>query len=62
MDIFRVTFAGHRKIYGRCDLEDRIQKIAEKIIRNNDFVEFYVGRNGDFDISVASAIKRAQRH
>ena len=61
MDIFRVSFAGHRNIYGQCDLEDRIQKIAEEIICNNDFVEFYVGRNGDFDISAASAIKRSQK-
>ncbi len=26
-----------------------------------DYVEFYVGRNGDFDIIVASVIKRVQK-
>ena len=61
MDIFRVSFAGHRNIYGQCDLEDRIQKIAEEIICNNDFVEFYVGRNGEFDEIAASLVKLVQR-
>ena len=31
------------------------------MIQTKEFVEFYVGRNGEFDIMVASVIKRAQR-
>ena len=30
-------------------------------MRKHSFVEFFVGRNGDFDISAASAIKRARK-
>ena len=60
MDVYRVTFIGHREIYGHCHLDDEIEKIVTDLIRKKEYVEFYVGRNGDFDISVASATKRAQ--
>ena len=60
MEIYRITFAGHSIIQGQYDLEDRIEHIIREKLRMKEYVEFYVGRNGDFDISVASAIKRAQ--
>ena len=61
METYRICFCGHRKIYGYRDLEDRLEELAKKAIREQDYVEFYVGRNGDFDISAASAVKRAQK-
>ena len=60
MDIYRIAFIGHREIYGHYRLEDQIEKIVRDKLCEKEYVEFYVGRNGDFDISVASAIKRAQ--
>ena len=60
MDIYRIAFIGHREIYGQYRLEDRIEQIIREKLRENEYVELYVGRNGDFDISVASAAKRAQ--
>ncbi len=30
-------------------------------MRRKEYVEFYVGRNGDFDTMVASAVKRCQK-
>ena len=61
MEIYRVAFIGHREIYGDFHIEDEIERIARKLILEKDYVEFYLGRNGDFDIFAASAIKRAQR-
>ena len=61
VDIYRIAFIGHRKIYGNYRLEDQIEQIARNKLCEKEFVEFYVGRNGDFDISVASAVKRAQK-
>ncbi|MBQ8441078.1 MAG: hypothetical protein IJX19_10475 [Clostridia bacterium] len=61
MDIYRVTFIGHRRIEQSRMIEDQIEVIAKDLLRQKEYVEFYVGRNGDFDISVASAIKRAQK-
>ena len=60
MDIYRIAFIGHRETYGHYRLEDQIEQIARDKLYEKEYVEFYVGRNGDFDISVASAIKRAQ--
>ena len=60
MDIYRVAFIGHREI---CDIryvENEIEELALNLLRRYEFVEFNIGRNGDFDISAASAIKRAQ--
>ena len=61
MEIYQVAFIGHRRIDAYAHLEDRIEQIARDLIRQKEYVEFYVGRNGDFDIMAASAIKRTQR-
>ena len=61
VDIYRVAFIGHREIDDIRYIEDTIQGIAEGLLRTYEYVDFYVGRNGDFDISAASAIKRAQK-
>ncbi|MBO5010087.1 MAG: hypothetical protein J6D20_05260 [Clostridia bacterium] len=61
MEIYRICFCGHRKIYGYNDLEDKLEEIAINAMREHYYVDFYVGRNGDFDISAASAVKRAQK-
>ena len=60
MDVYRVAFIGHRVIYNIRYVEDRIEEIALSLLRKHQFVEFNLGRNGDFDICAASAIKRAQ--
>lgn len=60
MDIFRIAFIGHRYIEGQYHLQDRIEDIIREKLHTKEYVELYVGRNGDFDISVASATKRAQ--
>ena len=60
LEIYRIAFIGHREIYGQYRLEDRIEDIIRKELHSKEYVELYVGRNGDFDISVASATKRAQ--
>ncbi len=60
VEIYRIAFIGHREIYGHYRLEDEIEQIVRDKLYEKEYVEFYVGRNGDFDISVASAIKKAQ--
>ena len=61
MDIYQIAFIGHRRICSHFDLEAKIEQIVRNYIKEKDFVECYVGRNGDYDILAASAIKRAQR-
>ena len=61
MDIYRITFAGHREILNHTRLEDTVEKIIRQMLSKKEYVEIYIGRNGDFDILVASAVKRAQK-
>ena len=61
MEIYRVTFIGHRTIYDMRHIQHSIEEIVLNLLRRYDFVEFNIGRNGDFDIFVASAIKHTQK-
>ena len=61
MEIYQVAFIGHRRICSGYCPEDTIEKAVCDLLRSKEYVELYVGRNGDFDIMAASAIKRAQR-
>lgn len=61
MEIFRVTFIGHREQNNISCIEDEIEKKARELLYRHEYIEFYVGRNGDFDISAASAIRRVQK-
>ena len=61
MDIYHVSFIGHRKIHNITVIEDDIERLARDLLKQKEYVEFYVGRNGDFDIAAASAVKRAQK-
>lgn len=62
VEVYRICFCGHRKIYGYRDLEEKLEELVKKAICEHDYVEFYLGRNGDFDIFAASAVKRAQKN
>lgn len=61
MDIYRVSFIGHREIDDFFFVEDQVYNTVCELIQTKEYVEFYVGRNGEFDILVASVIKRAKR-
>ena len=61
MNTYRVSFIGHREIPVSRDLDERLEADIFELIRTKEYVEFYVGRNGDFDILVASIIKRVQK-
>lgn len=61
MTIYRVSLIGHRKIDNQLDLEEKLHKIVVELLRSKEYVEFYIGRNGEFDIIAASVIKRAQK-
>ena len=61
VDIYRIAFIGHREILGCSLIENEVERVARDMLRNKEYVEFYMGRNGDFDILSASAIKRVQK-
>lgn len=61
LDIYRVAFTGHRERYQFRQVEEELERTIYNLVLRKEYVEFYVGRNGDFDIMVASAVKRVQK-
>ncbi|MBQ3566730.1 MAG: hypothetical protein IJA12_06075 [Oscillospiraceae bacterium] len=59
MNIYTVSFFGHRKSKITSDIEHKLNKLLENIIKQNDFVEFIIGRDGEFDLFATSIIKQA---
>ena len=61
VDIFKVGFLGHKEVEHFRQVEEQLRTVIRKLLDEEEFVEFYVGRNGEFDIMVASVIKSVQR-
>ena len=57
---FKVSLFGHREINDLRDLENKLIPIIKELIRTKSFVNFLIGRNGEFDEYAASVIKRVQ--
>ena len=61
MEIYTVSFFGHRYIDNFYKIEEKLEEIIRKLIREHEYVDFLVGRDGDFDQIVSSTIKRVKR-
>lgn len=61
MNIYTISFFGHRRIERPSEIEERLDKLLYELITRKEYVEFLIGREGDFDLLAASAIKRAVR-
>ena len=59
MNIFTVTFFGHRHLSEPFVVEERLEPILHDLIATKEYVDFLVGRDGEFDQLVSSAIRRA---
>lgn len=61
MDTFRVSFWGHRKIDDVLFIERSLEKMICTLLQQHTYVEFLVGREGEFDQWVSSTIRRCKR-
>ena len=59
LNIYIVSFFGHRNIPNMFELEERLLAILRYLINNKEYVEFLVGRDGDFDQLCSSTIRKA---
>ena len=59
--LYTVSFFGHRIIEDFNRAETNAEALIRDLILQKEYVEFLVGRNGDFDQIVSSAGKRLQR-
>lgn len=61
MEPFTVSFFGHRQIENPFEVESRLDRVLHRLISQKEYVEFLVGRDGDFDTIASSAIRKAAR-
>ena len=61
LNIYTVSFFGHRKIRDMNVVENALMPILHDLITTKEYVEFLVGRDGDFDRIVSSSIRTAVR-
>lgn len=61
MNLFTVSLFGHREIDDLRRLEDLLYPILKELMDTDAYINFLIGRNGEFDEYVASMIKRAQK-
>lgn len=59
LNIYTVSFFGHREIRNMSSVEEKLMPILRELITTKEYVEFLVGRDGDFDRIVSSVIKTA---
>ena len=59
--LYTVSVFGHRIIEDFNRAEIKAEALIRDLILQKEYVEFLVGRNGDFDQIVSSAVKRLQR-
>ena len=57
---FKVALFGHRRFNEHWVLDKHLLPLLRDLIRTKPFVEFYIGRNGEFDIYASTVIKRIQ--
>ena len=56
LDIYTVSFFGHRYIDNPYRIEEQLEEYILNLINEKEYVNFLVGRNGDFDRCVSSAV------
>lgn len=61
MDTYTVSFFGHRQIIAPLLIDRKLDALIRCLLLTKPYVEFLVGRDGDFDLLVSSAIRRAKR-
>ena len=61
MNTYTVSFFGHRVIENALDLEYRLEQLIRALLREHEYVEFLVGRDGEFDQLVSSVLRRCKR-
>ena len=61
MEPFTISFFGHRRIENLVSVESKLIRIVRDLLKSKSYVEFLVGRSGDFDQLVSSVVRRAKR-
>ena len=60
LNTFTVSFFGHRMIDNALEIENRLEQLVQTLLREQEYIEFLVGRDGEFDQMVSSTIRRCK--
>ena len=58
MKTYAVSFFGHRQIDNVFAIEERLETMIRELLLSKEYVEFLIGRDGEFDQLVASTVRR----
>ena len=58
---FTCTFFGHRDFDAHFETENKLEEIIKNIVYENEFAEFLVGMNGEFDRFASSVIRKVKK-
>lgn len=61
LDIYTVALFGHRYIDNPFKVEERLEEYIHKLLAEHEYVDFLVGRNGDFDRYASSTVLRVRK-
>ena len=61
MEVFTVSFFGHRIVTDYHSAEKRLEHLIVELLHKKTYVEFLVGRDGEFDQLVSSTVLRCKR-
>ena len=61
LNTYTVSFFGHRIIKDPLLMEQRLESLICKLLKEKEYVEFLVGRDGEFDQTASSVIRRCKR-
>lgn len=61
MNAYTVSFFGHRVIEDSLQIERKLKTLLCKLFDERGYIEFLVGRDGEFDHIVSSVIRQCKR-
>lgn len=62
MDTYTISFFGHRVIERPLVIAQRLEELIQSLAKQKEYVEFLVGRDGEFDSLVSSAIRKVTKN
>ena len=61
LDVYSVAFFGHRWLDNTFEVEKKLKNVIRELLEEKEYVEFLVGRNGEFDTSAASCVRMVKK-
>lgn len=60
-EVYTIVFFGHRYVEHLSTAEEKLYGLISERMRLHEYVEFLMGRDGEFDLLAASVVKKALR-